>query len=225
MSVLDSSSQQMRTLKAGEHVQEVMLLRADTSFHAELQSSAELDLTVILLGDTSLTCEIDIQLQEPHAVSNMQILSFATDIDVHCIFARNRFQAAQGAGQIRMHAVAQDTAQVQCNGMIDIGLQGGGTQAYLTQEVLMLDSTAKVDAVPGLEIKTNDVSASHSATIKKITEEDLFYFEARGMHQTIARRMYIEGFLGDLLTGLSQSDRMEINREIDRKYQAALSSH
>ena len=62
----------------------------------------------------------------------------------------------------------------------------------------MLDDTAKVDAIPGLEIKTNDVKASHSATISKVTPEDLFYFASRGIAEKEARRMYVQGFLGDL---------------------------
>ena len=67
--------------------------------------------------------------------------------------------------------------------MIEIGPEGTGTDACLTQEVLMLDPTAKVDAIPALEIRTNDVKASHSASVSRVTEEDLFYFGSRGLDQ------------------------------------------
>jgi Fe-S cluster assembly scaffold protein SufB len=66
----------------------------------------------------------------------------------------------------------------------------------------MLDASAKVDAIPALEIKTNDVKASHSASITKISPETLFYLQSRGIEEAAARSMFVEGFLGELLRNL-----------------------
>lgn len=83
----------------------------------------------------------------------------------------------------------------------------------------MLDKTAKVDAIPGLEIKTNDVKASHSATVSRVTEEDLFYFAARGIIEKEARRMFVEGFLGEMVGKIgSQTAREEILASVEGKY-------
>ena len=118
-----------------------------------------------------------------------------------------------------MKGVAEHQAHVVCNGMIDIGLKGGETDAYLTEDVLMLDASAKVDAIPGLEIKTNDVKASHSATVSQVTDEDLFYFGARGIDQSAARHMYVIGFLGDLVHRLqSDQDQEAVYQAIEAKY-------
>lgn len=111
---------------------------------------------------------------------------------------RNIFDAPNGRGEILMRGIAEEKGHTVCRGLIDIGLKGGGTNTYLTQEVLMLDASAKVDAIPSLEIKTNDVKASHSATVARVTEEDLFYFGARGIDPGAAREMFVLGFLGDI---------------------------
>lgn len=97
-----------------------------------------------------------------------------------------------------MKGVAEQEAFAAVNGMIEIAEGGQGTDTYLTQDVLMLDPVSKIDAIPGLEIRTNDVKASHSATISRVTVEDLFYFQSRGIDEKTARAMYVEGFLGDL---------------------------
>lgn len=120
---------------------------------------------------------------------------------------RNVFDARQGGGEVAMRAVATARGQVLLDGRIDIGLQGGGTQTYLTQEALMLDSSAKIDAIPGLEIKTNDVKASHSATVSRVNPEDLFYAASRGLSPDSARRLLVEGFVGALLAGIGE-DRL-----------------
>lgn len=126
--------------------------------------------------------------------------------------ARNVFLERNGEGEITMKGVAEEQAHVACDGMIEIGLQGGGTDTFLAQDVLMLDPTARVDAVPGLEIKTNDVKASHSATVSRVSAEDLFYFASRGIDEREARRMYVRGFLGEIAERVPEQAR-EMLRE------------
>lgn len=137
-------------------------------------------------------------LSGANAQSTVDWLFLATKNEHQTLCARNVFLGRNGGGEITMKGVAQDKAHVACTGMIDIGPKGMGTQTYLTESVLMLDPTARVDAVPGLEIKTNDVKASHSATVARITPEDLFYFASRGIAEGDARKMFIDGFVGDL---------------------------
>ena len=120
-----------------------------------------------------------------------------------------------------MKGVAEERGHVRCNGLLEIGEGGGQTDTYLVQDVLMLDKTAKIDAIPGLEIKTNDVKASHSATVSKVTDEDLFYFAARGIVDKEAKRMFVEGFLADLVSNISDATtREEILASVQGKYGA-----
>ncbi len=151
--------------------------------------------------------------------SDIDWLFYAAQQERQTLSVRNTFNAREGGGEITMKGIAQEKAHAAARGMIAIGPQGGGTNTYLTQSVLMLDPTAKVDAVPGLEIKTNDVKASHSAGITRVSAEDLFYFAARGIAERDARRMYIEGFLGDLAGRISDVHHREYVRSaIERKY-------
>ena len=144
------------------------------------------------------------------ATSTIDWIFYAKGQEKQKLSVRNVFNGKEGSGKITMKGVAEQKAHVVCNGLIEIGLDGGGTDTYLTQDVLMLDKTSKVDAIPGLEIKTNDVKASHSATISRVTEEDLFYFAARGIPAQEARGMYVQGFLGDLLSRISDLGTKEV---------------
>jgi len=156
------------------------------------------------------------------ATSTVDWIFFARGSEKQELTVRNVFDGANGGGEITMKGVAEEKGLVSCEGMIEIGLGGGGTNTYLTQDVLMLDPTAKVDAVPGLEIKTNDVKASHSATVSRVTVEDLFYFAARGIPAREARAMYVRGFLSDLLQRISDEDtRNLVQAAIDAKIQAS----
>lgn len=135
---------------------------------------------------------------------------------------RNVFEARNGGGEVAMRAVALSQGRALLDGRIEIGTGGGGTQTYLTQEALMLDSTAKIDAIPGLEIKTNDVKASHSATVSRVNPEDLFYAGSRGIAPGDARRLLVEGFLGKLVADID--DEIIRNDLLARIIEASVAS-
>lgn len=174
----------------------------------------------ITLGTAPLTHDLQSTVTGHNGESAVDWMFYAKGTEHQTLSVRNIFQASNGRGEILMRGVAEEKGHAECRGLIDIGLHGGGTNTYLTQEVLMLDASSKIDAVPSLEIKTNDVKASHSATVARVTEEDLFYFGARGIAPQEARRMFVIGFLGDI-TGrvLSPVLRERIVRAIEEKYE------
>lgn len=156
-------------------------------------------------------------------VSSVDWVAYAKGAERQELSVRNIFAAAHGGGEVTMRAVAQDTATVDVRGMIDIGERGGGTHTYLTQQVLMLDPTAKVDASPALEIKTNDVKASHSASVMRVTPEDLYYFAARGIDPVQARGLLVRGFLGELAHCIDHAAAVEtMTAAIEEKYAGVL---
>jgi Fe-S cluster assembly scaffold protein SufB len=151
--------------------------------------------------------------------SSIDWMFYAKGSEKQMLTVRNIFDGREGRGEILMRGIAENQAHSTCKGLIEIGLTGGGTNTYLTQEVLMLDATSKVDAIPALEIKTNDVKASHSATVARVTEEDLFYFGARGIDPHEARRMFVLGFLGDITERIPDENiRTEVIEMIEKKY-------
>ncbi len=81
------------------------------------------------------------------------------------------------------------------NGTIRVLPGAAGTEAFLEERILLVSANARAEAVPNLEIKTDDVKCSHAATIGKIDEEQLFYLETRGISRTQAKAMIVDGFL------------------------------
>ncbi|TSC59071.1 MAG: FeS assembly protein SufD [Candidatus Peregrinibacteria bacterium Greene0416_19] len=175
---------------------------------------------VATLGPSDSHHDLQSHVAGEHGISVINWLFYALDRESYRLSARNIFDAASGTGEILMKGVAEEKGHVACNGLIQIGLGGGGTNTYLTQNVLMLDPTARVDVVPGLEIKTNDVKASHSATVSRVTEEDLFYFAARGIPRQEARGMFVRGFLDALADRVSDAETRDlIAGAIARKFE------
>lgn len=171
------------------------------------------------LGGSNVHHELRSETKGEDAISSVDWIFYAKGTEKQRLSAVNAFLAPGGGGEVTMKGVAEQKGHTVCNGMIEIGPNGGRTDTYLTEEVLMLDATSMVDAIPGLEIKTNDVKASHSATVSRVTEEDLFYFAARGIESLIARQMYVEGFLADLTERIGDLYARKLVLEaIEQKY-------
>jgi len=62
---------------------------------------------------------------------------------------------------------------------------------------LILDDISEATADPKLEIESDDVKASHAATVSKIDEEQIFYLQNRGVDRKKASDLIVEGFLGN----------------------------
>jgi Fe-S cluster assembly scaffold protein SufB len=174
----------------------------------------------VTLGSGNITHDLISRVIGEDGESAIDWMFYAKGSEKQNLTVRNIFDAPNGRGEILMRGISEEKGHASCKGLIDIGLKGGGTNTYLTQEVLMLDSSSKVDAVPALEIKTNDVKASHSATVARVTEEDLFYFGARGIEPKEARRMFVLGFLGDITGRIDdEAIRKNIIAAIEQKYE------
>jgi Fe-S cluster assembly scaffold protein SufB len=119
----------------------------------------------------------------------------AEDKDVVDVTVIIRHQAPHTRADTTLRGVGRDQAQVRFVGRIIIEENCGDTNSFLTERILLLSDQAKAEAVPDLEIESDDVKCSHAASISRIPEEHLFYLMSRGLSRQAAEEALIEGFL------------------------------
>lgn len=88
-------------------------------------------------------------------------------------------------------------------GMIYVAEGARYIDGYQANRNLMLDSEARSDSIPGLEILNNEVRCTHGSTIGKIDEEQLFYLLSRGIPHHEAEQLIIQGFFDDVISRFS----------------------
>ncbi|MEZ4712759.1 MAG: Fe-S cluster assembly protein SufD [Caldilineaceae bacterium] len=92
------------------------------------------------------------------------------------------------------------------------------TDAFQRNGNLILDSTARTDSIPGLEIQADDVRCTHAATAAQVEEEYVFYLMARGLSRAQAERMIVQGFFQAVLDRVPvESVVHKLERVIERK--------
>src|SRR5512139_2618563 len=84
-------------------------------------------------------------------------------------------------------------------GMIYVAPGAQKTDGYQANRNLVLSEGARADSIPGLEILADDVRCTHGATVGKLEQEPLFYLKSRGIPQSEAEKIVVEGFFDPIM--------------------------
>ena len=122
-------------------------------------------------------------------------------------------------GQVVQRSVLQNKSKSLFKGMIKILETASKSKSFLSGRSILLDKDAKSDAIPGLEILTNDVKATHSASVAQIDEEQIFYLGSRCLSRSEAEKIIVEGFMEPMSRAMSYQVRAWISYLIESKWQ------
>ena len=126
---------------------------------------------------------------------------FFTDSKQRYDFETNLIHnSPDSTGSTQARGVLKGESQSIFKGMIKIVREAKNSRSYLAHHSMILERSAKSDAVPGLEIDNNEVKATHSASVAQVDEEQLFYLEARGLALDEAKKMVVLGFFEPVLS-------------------------
>ncbi|HQI12793.1 MAG TPA: Fe-S cluster assembly protein SufD [Bacteroidales bacterium] len=88
------------------------------------------------------------------------------------------------------------------NGRIMVHKDAQNTNAYQSNNNIILSDTARMDTKPQLEIYADDVKCSHGATVGQLDENALFYLRSRGIDAREAKLMLMFGFAHDVVKNI-----------------------
>jgi FeS assembly protein SufD len=126
---------------------------------------------------------------------------------------------ANTSGHAISKGVVKDKARSLFKGMIRIEKNAKNSRAYLAEHGMILGKDARADAIPGLEIETNEVKATHAASLAKINDEQIFYLTSRGLPEDEAKKLIIVGFFEPLVERIPILEvAKRIRRIIDLKW-------
>ncbi|MEZ7955753.1 MAG: Fe-S cluster assembly protein SufD [Rubritalea sp.] len=80
------------------------------------------------------------------------------------------------------------------SGLITVDEGAHFTDAYQTCRNLLMEDTTETNSMPGLQINADQVKCSHGSTASAISDEEIYYLQARGIHPKQARQLIARGF-------------------------------
>ncbi|MBS0615306.1 MAG: SufD family Fe-S cluster assembly protein [Verrucomicrobia bacterium] len=98
----------------------------------------------------------------------------------------------------KFKAALSDLSKSSFEGKIYVHPIAQKTEAYQRSSTLLLGEHALSYARPNLEIFADDVKASHGATVAQLNREQLFYLRSRGLNDTLAKQLLLDGFCREI---------------------------
>jgi len=166
---------------------------------ARLARDARLILCQIGVGAATARHTAHIALAGERAELHWQAMAVANGRQVNDTWVRVDPLARGTVTQQRFRGIAADQARVACSAELKVGGAGAGARVQQNLRGLIDGRGAEVDLRPRLEIRTDDIQASHGATTGQLDETLLFYLLSRGLDPATARTLLKWAFLGDVL--------------------------
>jgi Fe-S cluster assembly protein SufD len=179
--------------------------RQTTAFHVNNtvvnRDAGALALTVNL-GGAFVRNEAVSHLRGPGGRSDMLSVSAAEGAQVFDQRTLQIHEVPHTASDLLYKNSLNDTARTIFTGLIRVDEGAHKTDAYQKVRNLLLSDDAEANSAPGLEIEADDVRCTHGATSGTLEQEELFYFESRGIPRRVAQQLITFGFLNEVLDRL-----------------------
>ena len=171
-----------------------------------------------LFGGQTTRCKVDSIMRGTGASAEDVEIIFGNTTQSFDITSNLNHIGRHSRGRVLVKSVMRDKSKSLFKGMIKIGKDAKASESYLAGHAILLDKDAKSDAIPGLEIETNEVKATHSASVAQLDEVQIYYLMCRGLDRDSAKREIVSGFLEPLTRRMGPTIRAWINYLLENKW-------
>src|ERR687896_710323 len=111
-------------------------------------------------------------------------------------------------------SISKDGGIMGYRGLVRMGHNSQGSKARVQCDGLMMDDRSRSDTWPDIQIQNPHVTVAHEAVVGKISDEQLFYLQSRGLTEEEAASMIVNGFIEPVTKELPMEYAVELNRLI-----------
>jgi len=105
------------------------------------------------------------------------------------------------------------------NGKIFVKQDAQKTNAFQSSKAILLSDEASINSKPQLEIFADDVKCSHGAAIGQLSDDEIFYLLARGIHKADAKSILTYAFASQIIATIAID---ELRAYLDNKLKERL---
>src|SRR5690554_2215371 len=130
--------------------------------------------------------------------------------------------APNTSSSIVSKSVARGGGRTSYRGLVQV-LEGAEHSASTVLcDALLVDQISRSDTYPYVDVREDDVSLGHEATVSRVSEDQLFYLMSRGMPETEAMAMIVRGFVEPISRELPMEYALELNRLIELQMEGSV---
>jgi Fe-S cluster assembly protein SufB len=153
-------------------------------------------------------------LMEPGARGDILSVAFASDGMHQDAGAKVTHLAPHTTSQILSKSVSKGTGRASYRGLVRVNTGAHHTKSNVRCDALLLDENARTDTYPTIRVEENQTEIGHEATVSKVGEDQLFYLMSRGLDESEAYSLIVNGFIEPITKELPMEYAVELNRLI-----------
>jgi Fe-S cluster assembly protein SufB len=161
-------------------------------------------------------------MMEPGARGEVLSVAFAGDGQHQDAGAKMVHAAPYTSSQITSKSISKGTGRSSYRGLVKVHKGAEHVRSSVVCDALLLDETSKTDTYPYMEIEEERVSIGHEATVSKVNDEQIFYLRSRGLTETEAMSMIVNGFIEPIAKELPLEYAVELNRLIQLEMEGSV---
>ena len=130
--------------------------------------------------------------------------------------------APNTTSNILAKSISKDGGVMGYRGLVRMGHNSQGSKARVQCDGLMMDPESRSDTWPDIQIQNPHVTVAHEAVVGKISDEQLFYLQSRGLSEEEAASMIVNGFIEPVTKELPMEYAVELNRLIQLEMEGSI---
>ncbi|GAA4377319.1 Fe-S cluster assembly protein SufB [Paeniglutamicibacter cryotolerans] len=119
-------------------------------------------------------------------------------------------------------SVARNGGRSAYRGLVQVREGAKGSKNSVECDALLVDQISRSDTYPYIDVREDDVTMGHEATVSRVSEEQLFYLMSRGLTEEEAMGMIVRGFIEPIARELPMEYAMELNRLIELQMEGSV---
>ena len=119
-------------------------------------------------------------------------------------------------------SVARGGGRTSYRGLVQIQEGAHHSKSNVKCDALLVDTISRSDTYPYVDVREDDVTMAHEATVSKVSEDQLFYLMSRGLTEDEAMAMIVRGFVEPIAKELPMEYALELNRLIELQMEGSV---
>ena len=163
-----------------------------------------------------------VYLMGEHAKGETLSIAFAGEGQHQDAGAKMVHCAPYTSSSIISKSVARGGGRTSYRGLVQVQDGAHHSASTVKCDALLVDQISRSDTYPYVDVREDDVSMGHEATVSKVSDDQLFYLMSRGMGEDEAMAMIVRGFIEPIARELPMEYALELNRLIELQMEGAV---
>jgi Fe-S cluster assembly protein SufB len=136
--------------------------------------------------------------------------------------AKMHHVAPETTSTIVSKSISKDGGITTYRGRVDVDKGAYGAKSFVRCDALILDDQSTSNTIPVMEIAEQDAQIGHEATVSRVGEDQLFYLMSRGLTESQAMGMIVNGFIEPITRTLPMEYAVEWSRLIELQMEGSV---